>query len=72
MITLQNRLNENQLRLNSINLEEGVSSCLTSYPTSDHGFDLTKQQFWDSLRLRYGWVLPNMSSTCCGSAKMDV
>ena len=70
--TLQNYLKENQLCLNSINREKGVSSSLTSYPISDHGFDLTKQQFWDSLRLRYGWVLPNMPSTCCYSAKMDV
>ena len=61
--TLQNRLNENQLRLNSINREKGVSSWLTSYPISEHRFDLTKQQFWDSLRLRYGWVLPNMPPT---------
>ena len=70
--TLQNRLNENQLRLNSINHEKGVSSWLTSYRISDHGFDLRKHQFWDSPRLRYGWVLPNMSSTCCYCAKMDV
>ena len=42
--TLQNCLNENQLRLNSINCEKGVSSWLTSYPISEDGFDLTKQQ----------------------------
>ena len=35
--TLQNRLNENQLRLNSINREKGVSSWLTSYPINNHG-----------------------------------
>ena len=69
--TLQNRLNENRLRLNSINREKGVSSWLTSYPISDHGFHLTKQQFWDSLRLRYSGVLLNIPSTCCCSAKMD-
>ena len=72
MNTLRNRLNEHQLRLNSINREKGASSWLKSYPISDHGFDLTKQQFWDSLRLRYGWVLPNMPSMCCCSGKMDV
>ena len=37
--TLPNRLNENQLRLNSINREKGISSWLTSYPVSDHGFN---------------------------------
>ena len=71
MNTLQNRLNENQIRLNSINHEKGVWSWLTPYPISDHGFDLIKQQFWDSLRVRYGCILLNMPSTCCCSAKMD-
>ena len=70
--TLQNHLNENQLRLKSINREKGVSSWLTSYPISEHGFDLIKQQFWDSLRLRYNWALPNMPPTCYCSAKMDI
>ena len=70
--TLQNRLNQNQLRLNSINREKDVLSWLISFPITDHGFDLIKQQFWDSLRLRYGWILPNMPSTCCCSAKMDI
>ena len=70
--TLQNRLNSNQLRLNFINSEEGVLSWLAPYPISGHGFDLTKQQFWYSLRLRYDWVLPNMPSTCCCSAKIGV
>ena len=72
MNALQNCLNKNQLRLNSINREKGVSSRLAPYPISDHGFDLTKQQFWDSRRLRYDLVLPNMSSACCCNAKMDV
>ena len=69
--TLQNRLNENQLRLNSINCEKAVLSWLTSYPLRNHEFDLAKQQFWDSLRPRCYWVLPNMPSTCCYSAKID-
>ena len=69
---LQNRLNENQPHLNSVNREKGISSWLRSYPVSDHGFDLEKHQFWDSLRLRYGWVLPNMPYSCYCSAKMDV
>ena len=69
---MRNRVNENQLRLNSINSEKGASSWLTSFPISDYRFDLIKQQFWDSLRLRYGWVLLNMPPTCCCSAKIEV
>ena len=30
--------------------------------------DLAKQQFWDSIRLRYGWSIANLPTTCaCGS-----
>ena len=72
MFALRNRLNENQLGLNSINSKKGASSWLKSYPISDHRFELIKQQFWDNLRLRYGWVLQNMPSTCCCSANMEV
>ena len=33
-----------------------------------NGFDLAKQQFWDSIRLRYGWPIPNLPTRCaCGS-----
>ena len=35
----------------------------------ENGFDLTKQQFWDSVRLRHGWPIANLPTTCaCGSA----
>ena len=30
----------------------------------ENGFDLTKQQFWDSTRLRYGWSISNLPTTC--------
>ena len=34
----------------------------------ENGFDLTKQQFWDSIRLRYEWSIANLPTTCaCGS-----
>ena len=60
---LQNRMNDNEKRLNTVTHEKGVSNWLTSYPISDHGFDLTKQQFCDSLRIRYGWELTNIPSS---------
>ena len=31
---------------------------------AENGFDLTKQQFWDSIRLRYGWSVANLPTTC--------
>ena len=41
---------------------------MTVLPLSDHDFDLNKQQFWDAIRLRYGWPIPNLPLYCvCGS-----
>ena len=37
-------------------------------PLVENGFDLKKQQFWGSIRLRYGWPIANLPTTCaCGS-----
>ena len=41
-------------RLNKITQEKRVSSWLKAYPISDQGYDLSKQQFWDCVCLRYG------------------
>ena len=33
----------------------------------ENGSDLIKQQFWDSINLRYGWPIANLPTTCaCG------
>ena len=32
----------------------GVSNWLTVLPITEFGFELSKQQFWDSVRLRNG------------------
>ena len=41
-------------------------------PIAEYGFELSKQQFWDSICLRYGWEISKLSTTCpCGS-KFDV
>ena len=66
---IRSKMNEKQIRLNDINQEKGVSSWLNAYPLVEHGFDLNKQQFWDSIRIRYGWSLKNLPTTCaCGSS----
>ena len=34
---------------------------------SEEGYHLTKQLFWDMLRIRYGWTLTRLPSYCeCG------
>ena len=35
----------------------------------EFNYVLNKQQFWDSIRLRYGWVIPGLPASClCGES----
>ena len=52
--------------------EKGVSNYLTSYPISEYGFDLNKQQFQDRIRLRYGLKFTNIPSMCAYGYKTDM
>ena len=65
-------LDENKLRLNESNRDKGASNWLTLLPIKNYGFDLNKQQFWDSVRLRYIWVLSNLPSMCACVSRFDV
>ena len=44
-------MNEKEKRLVKISPEEGVSNLFTMLPINEHGFELSKQQFWDSVSL---------------------
>ena len=60
-------LSDKQKRLNELNREHGASSWLTAIPLSEEGYDLTKQSFWDLIRVRYCWTLTRLPSNCeCG------
>ena len=39
--------------------EKGVSNLLNAYPLKEYGFDLSKQQFWDGISIRYVWPFSN-------------
>ena len=54
---IRSYLTEKQIRLNNLNQEQRSSSWLTTHPLSEEGYDLTKQLFWDLIRIRYGWIL---------------
>ena len=42
------------------------------FPNAEYGFELSKQQFWDTISLRYGWKISKLLTTCpCGS-KFDI
>ena len=48
--------------------DKGASSWLNALPLQDQGLALNKQEFRDSLRLRYNLALPDLPSHCtCGS-----
>ena len=47
--------------------EKGSGAWLTALPIQALGYALNKQEFRDSLCLRYGWNIPNMPHFCgCG------
>ena len=63
---------KNEKRLVKITTEKGVSNWLTMLPITEHGLELSKQQFWDSIRLFYRWEIRNLPTFCpCGS-KFDI
>ena len=44
-------MNDKEKRLVDISTLTGVSNWLTVLPVTQFGFELFKQQFWDSIRL---------------------
>ena len=57
---LTTEMNDKEKRLVDISTLKGVSNLLTVLPFTESGFELSKQPFWDSIRLQYGWE--NMQS----------
>ena len=69
---LKETMSEKSKRLLQLSTEKGVSNWLTRLPIAGYGFELSKQQFWNSIYLRYGWEISKLSTTCpCGS-KFDI
>ena len=51
-------------RSNGIAQEQGSSSWLTVLLIKRLGFDLSKSDIWDAVRLRYGLPLKRLPSNC--------
>ena len=61
-------MSDEQRRLNEINRQQGASTWLTTLPIKEEGYTINKNCFWDLLRLRYGWQLQRLPTTCeCGT-----
>ena len=69
---LKENMSKKSKRLLRLSTKKGVSNWLTMLSITKYRFELSKQQFWDSICLRYGWEISKLPTTCpCGS-KFDV
>ena len=57
----------NKKRHSDIIQEAASSNWLSTIPLIEFNYNLSKQEFWDAIRLRYNWPIPNLPSICaCG------
>ena len=61
---LKANISEKSKRPLQLNTEKAVSNWLTMLPIAEYGSELSKQQFWDSICLRYGWEISTFPTTC--------
>ena len=54
------------------NINTGAYNWLTVLPLKEANYCLNKQQFWDAIRLRYNWSLPNLPTQCVCGSKFDL
>ena len=52
--------------------EKGASSWLSALPLESLGYVLNKREFRDSIRLRYGWSIPNIPTYCACKQKNNI
>ena len=55
MERLITEMNDKEKHFMDMSALTGVSNWLTVLPFIEFGFELSKQQSWDSIRLRHGW-----------------
>ena len=52
--------------------EKGSGAWLTALPLASLGYVLNKQEFRDSIKLRYGWKIADIPSHCICGEKNDI
>ena len=45
---------------------------MSTLPLKDEGYCLNKQEFWDLVKLRYGWPLSRLPTQCICRAQYDM
>ena len=61
---LKVNMSEKSKRPLQLSTEKGVSNWLTMLLIAEYGSELSKQQFWHSICLRYGWQISKLPTTC--------
>ena len=62
----------NKICLNKINQEKGASIWLSTLPLKENGYSLSKQEFWDLMKIRYRSPLSRLPNMCSCGAKYDL
>ena len=57
-------LSINKTCLSKIKQKKGASTWLSTLPLKEEGYSLSKQEFWDLVKIRYGWPLLRLSNMC--------
>ena len=70
--SLRDKMSYMEIRLNDIAQEQGSSSWLTVLPIKRLGFNFSKSDFWDAVRLRYGLPMKRLPSNCGCSKTYNV
>ena len=64
---VKNSLTSRSMRAVELASEKGASSWLTVIPMKDLGYNLSKREFRDAIKIRYGWEISDLPKTCaCG------
>ena len=65
-------MSDEKLKLNDIHQEKGASIWLSALPLKGEGYYLNKQEFWDLVKLSYGWPLSLLPIQCICGAQCNV
>ena len=52
--------------------QKGISNWLTKLTIKELGYELTKQEIWDAIKIRYNWPLDRIPSQCICGTSFDV
>ena len=72
LLQLREVMSVQEKRLNDANRETGSNNWITTLPVKEFSYNLNKEEFWDALRIRYGWNLPRLPSDCAWGNKFDL